>query len=1350
MPETQIPEIMRVLNIYALMSLFPNWVTFGTSLRDEVFDTLMFFAEGALRLGANADSTADAAQRPTGAVAATNSTKSQSSVTVDDVELGKKAIAGVSFLANRHDHLFCSNRLQTFFASILAGVPSVEVAAIADLQCIILDCLTNFLMDEEKQMITNDSDWARKRKNESLKELGDRREGRGSAVAQVYLPVVLDYCVLSPSATVRSKALSLVSTILRQGLVHPVQTIACLVCLQTDPEPVVRSRATQQLTEAEQKSPGFSAITNALAPFEAITGARFETATLKAALSPAINGRAGSCNDEVLSGAELILLILNYSLHSVVPDPRLPLPSRSSIQQSRVTTKVVIRALNGIRIGFRLQCLLANSSKSTLVRGASSSSSSSEPSSSSSSKQQQQQEQESEKASDPLRSGPIALNHAVYRILQSNRQHRRSLISSLLVLFDLEQTPGDPIHSRDSSRSMFGQPGSVCPKMRLEGGEGKTTTSEGAAVDGGNGIRNDLAELIYVSDQLAHFPYKFQDEVFYLARNVDLRVSSLGSSVVRAMHECLTSEPITNPDRHQRSQSHSDDFYDRKLTNLLEDAEVELFADINNPNTWSSCSGTAVREGLKPMERKLLERMNRAEVAALRSSARSVVIRNAPACLLLMSIRTYLKEAYDVTVAKLRSYSPSDPVKQWEKPISLSARCIQAEAYNRLLEIPVAVEHCALDRTWPVASLSFHPEDDSVMEAGGPSDLLLLRIFLLLHRQLLGTEDEGDLDLPIVGPSGDLPSETTTSRKVEAPANATASSSNSADKWPGGTGKGEPLAKLHPEKIAKLSSASSATVKDKLKASKTIHKETHSRPLASASDQTKEDGSKRGMALTSVRSASPRKSGPLKPKSSQVFTGIGAGVSAPKKHSTGSTEDRSVSTKSEHPSRPTKSVSGDAIKKEHKHLKRTRVTVDFSSLSSLESSDSLSSVEDVPSQKVVKKPKPEPSSAKDKSKCQKPSHSDPKEVVANAMSGKNVSSDNLAKKHSHSSTAESKKLNSQGSIGGGGNSVSKVNPPSSKVPMKSKEPFSRPTMDLAPLPSAMQSNDSRLKERRKHKVGAGANRRPESRPFRPETSKNPLPVKSFSSTTVTKKSIPKQSLSQTAAKAEAPAALSHHVASKGRAVRTEKVKPPLSKTPPVPPLLCPIPAEISHFAEALPPRLMCLVTFHSVMATLNHQKFHIVVVAPTSPAPHAHFRVFRGLSSAPAPRLSFSSLQLWVSRTFPTLAPRSLSTGSICRGGCLTRSLQSTFVLHNLLPPSLALLPLLKFFLLRCFVLTNFVFIQKNTTEKQNYAPLVQAAAPSNLELSSCSKVSGPVLLPTPTPSRSFLPFVIMLTRYLL
>ncbi len=76
-------------------------------------------------------------------------------------------------------------------------------------------------------------------------------------MAQVYLPVVLDHCIISPSATVRAKALSLISTILRQGLVHPVNTIACLVCLQTDPESSVRTRATHQLQESDKMFPCF-------------------------------------------------------------------------------------------------------------------------------------------------------------------------------------------------------------------------------------------------------------------------------------------------------------------------------------------------------------------------------------------------------------------------------------------------------------------------------------------------------------------------------------------------------------------------------------------------------------------------------------------------------------------------------------------------------------------------------------------------------------------------------------------------------------------------------------------------------------------------------------------------------------------------------------------------------------------------------------------------------------------------------------------------------------------------------------------------------------------------------------
>lgn len=113
----------------------------------------MYFAEKALRLGAPVSEVSDWKED---AVQMMTAKKPPSS---DDVELGKKAIAGVSFLANRHDHLFCSTRLQTFFRDILSGLPlEFSPTAIGDLQCIILDCLTNFLVDEEKQMLANDAE----------------------------------------------------------------------------------------------------------------------------------------------------------------------------------------------------------------------------------------------------------------------------------------------------------------------------------------------------------------------------------------------------------------------------------------------------------------------------------------------------------------------------------------------------------------------------------------------------------------------------------------------------------------------------------------------------------------------------------------------------------------------------------------------------------------------------------------------------------------------------------------------------------------------------------------------------------------------------------------------------------------------------------------------------------------------------------------------------------------------------------------------------------------------------------------------------------------------------------------
>ncbi|VEL39923.1 unnamed protein product [Protopolystoma xenopodis] len=81
-----------------------------------------------------------------------------------DPELAKKSVAGLGFLANRHDQLLRSERLMGFFSRLLTagrlngtgdiisnGAALIGKAA-AELQCILLNGLNNFLLDGEKRM----------------------------------------------------------------------------------------------------------------------------------------------------------------------------------------------------------------------------------------------------------------------------------------------------------------------------------------------------------------------------------------------------------------------------------------------------------------------------------------------------------------------------------------------------------------------------------------------------------------------------------------------------------------------------------------------------------------------------------------------------------------------------------------------------------------------------------------------------------------------------------------------------------------------------------------------------------------------------------------------------------------------------------------------------------------------------------------------------------------------------------------------------------------------------------------------------------------------------------------------
>ncbi|VDP99836.1 unnamed protein product [Trichobilharzia regenti] len=271
------PSVLRALYTVGLMCKYftldysfnsnKKLTVSNSNLLDEVVDTLMLFAEYAsVRIPVQENLPArgnSSSMNDNNNDTSSLHTKSD----MNDPDLCRKAITGLGFLLFRHDQLFCTGSVQLFLTRFLSTVHSsltnnhlTHGSSFFDIQCIILDNLTHYFLSKERKENADDRRWARRSKFECLKELNDRETGLSSAIAQTYLPIVLKYCVVTPSLNVRSSALSLMSTILRQGLIHPSHILSSLMCLQTDSDPNIRLRATACLTEAEQKNPGFAAV----------------------------------------------------------------------------------------------------------------------------------------------------------------------------------------------------------------------------------------------------------------------------------------------------------------------------------------------------------------------------------------------------------------------------------------------------------------------------------------------------------------------------------------------------------------------------------------------------------------------------------------------------------------------------------------------------------------------------------------------------------------------------------------------------------------------------------------------------------------------------------------------------------------------------------------------------------------------------------------------------------------------------------------------------------------------------------------------------------------------------------
>ncbi|TPP63921.1 hypothetical protein FGIG_01028 [Fasciola gigantica] len=610
------PSILRAL--YTVGSMCKHFVlddllsedkrmsTKSEKFLDEILDTLILFAEYASALSATDGNTANQQ--------------------TNDADLCRKAIMGIGFLVNRHDRLLCDKRLSAFFSRFFTcdtlstscsttsagtiGSSKLFSTSFHEVQCIILDNLTHYLMDSERQMVADSRSWSSHHKSESLKELADQRSGHGSAVAQEYLPLVLNHCILTRSLTVRTSALGLLSVILRQGLVHPVQTLSYLICLQTDPDSGNRSRATHLLAEAERKVPGFTAMRAAF-------------------------------------GVQL-----SYQLHLLLS---------SSISHQNT-----------------------NSSTTALIRGA-------------------VQDNPNTASDSGFSTLPVALNHAIYSLLRPNRQSRRSFISSLLALFDSDQ-----------NKQFF--------------------NNEVTHSSNHTSFESSLGQLVFVADQLAHFPYSVLDEVLFIAYHIEQRLSVSGSSLTRLIqHTLLSSLLRTESDTHRARKDGTVDTSQAevRLMNLIEAAEIKVL----KCERFTEQQAEVVINAEWDQGGKLHALFEQAHFS--NAKARQAMISHGPVCWLLLALRQHLRDVYGVTDSKLKDYSPSDSVKQWERPIILPKR---TSGGNHLLRVPALVIQCLNNPGWSKCAPS-------------PPDTVVLYQFIQLRHRLLALEDSS----PTVGFSSPTP-----------------------------------------------------------------------------------------------------------------------------------------------------------------------------------------------------------------------------------------------------------------------------------------------------------------------------------------------------------------------------------------------------------------------------------------------------------------------------------------------------------------------------------------------------------------------------------------------------------------
>ncbi|VVC44793.1 Hypothetical protein CINCED_3A008325 [Cinara cedri] len=139
--------------------------------------------------------------------------------------------------------------------------------------------------------------------------------------------------------------------------------------------------------------------------------------------------------------------------------------------------------------------------------------------------------------------------------------------------------------------------------------------------------KTNLAQMLYLADNLAYFPFQSQDEPLFIIHHINTMISVNGTNLLQNFREGL----LPNPNTPLQSSN--------KIDGVVEDEEDED-------------------------EETLIERVPD-DITALQE-----VIIKSQGCLLLLVLKLYLKTVYGITDLKITQYSPSESSKMYDKNLS--------------------------------------------------------------------------------------------------------------------------------------------------------------------------------------------------------------------------------------------------------------------------------------------------------------------------------------------------------------------------------------------------------------------------------------------------------------------------------------------------------------------------------------------------------------------------------------------------------------------------------------------------------------------------------------------------------